>query len=115
AAYVDWDVPWNFSINYVMSYAKRGLAKSTYTNNLSFNGDISLTKKWKASFTSAYDFDQKGFSDVTTFSIIRDLHCWELNVNWSPFGPRAYYNIELHVKSAILKDLKLTRKRNMIY
>lgn len=113
-AYVDWSVPWNLNISYVMSYRKNGLARSTFSNNLSFSGDVSLTQKWKVSFNSAYDFDRKAFSDITTFTIIRDLHCWELNVNWSPFGARAFYNIELHVKSSILKDLKLTRKRNTL-
>jgi hypothetical protein len=111
-AYIDWDVPWNLNINYNMNYSKQGLAKSRFTNNLSFSGDISLTQKWKATFTTAYDFDQQAFSEITSFGIVRDLHCWELTVNYSPFGIRSYYNIELHVKSSILKDLKLTRKRN---
>jgi hypothetical protein len=111
--YVDWSVPWNLSVNFNMSYQKTGLAKSRYSNNLSFNGDVSLTQKWKLSFYSGYDFDLNKFADITSFGIIRDLHCWELNVNWSPFGVRSYYNVELHVKSSILKDLKLTRKRNV--
>jgi hypothetical protein len=111
--YVDWNVPWNLSVNFNMSYSKSGLAKSRYSNNLSFNGDVSLTEKWKMTFYSGYDFDLQKFADVTSFGIVRDLHCWELNVNWSPFGVRSYYNVEIHVKSSILKDLKLTRKRNV--
>jgi hypothetical protein len=44
---------------------------------------------------------------------MRDLHCWELNFNWTAF-PVAYqqFLIELRVKASMLKDLKLTRRRS---
>jgi len=44
--------------------------------------------------------------------IARDLHCWQMNVNWIPFGRFTSYNIDIRVKSSILQDLKVSRRRS---
>ncbi|HIA37209.1 MAG TPA: hypothetical protein EYN89_10900 [Flavobacteriales bacterium] len=54
--------------------------------------------------------ENKDFT-YTSIDIYRDLHCWEMNFNYIPFGLRQSYNFEIKVKSSILQDLKLTRKR----
>ena len=69
-----------------------------------------LTEKWKIGFRSGYDFVNKDFT-YTSIDIYRDLHCWEMNFNWIPFGFLQSYNFSIKVKSAVLQDLKLTRKR----
>ena len=40
----------------------------------------------------------------------RDLHCWEMMMDWVPYGPRKSYNFTIRIKSSILKDLKSTEK-----
>jgi hypothetical protein len=78
---------------------------------LNFNGDISLTKKWKVGFTSGYDFTAKDFS-YTSVNIYRDLHCWEMSMSWIPFGQRKSYQLSIGVKSGALKDLKIPKQDN---
>jgi hypothetical protein len=77
---------------------------------LNLNGDVSLTEKWKIAFMSGYDFVAKDFS-FTSIDIYRDLHCWEMRFNWIPFGFRQSYNFSINVKSGMLQDLKLNRRR----
>ena len=72
-------------------------------------GDVSLTQKWKIGFASGYDFQQHDLS-YTSLNIYRDLHCWEMDIQRIPLGPRQSYTFTIKVKSAMLQDLKLIRR-----
>lgn len=107
--FVDWTIPWNIAINYLLSYSKP--LNTAYTSNaLNVNGDLSLTKKWKVGFSSGYDFFAKEVT-LTSLNIVRDLHCWDLTVNWIPFGTYQRYSVLLKVRSSVLQDLRLTKRR----
>lgn len=108
-AYVDFNVPWNLNVYYNINYSKPGITETT-TQSVTLNGDVSLTKKWKISATSGYDFTRKEMT-LTSISVYRDLHCWEMHFNWVPFGFRQSFSIDINVKSSILKDLKLSRRK----
>lgn len=107
-AYIDFNIPWNLRVNYNIRYSKPQY-QSDIIQTLNFNGDFSLTPKWKIGFNSGYDFELKDLS-YTSIDIYRDLHCWEMSFNWIPFGPRQSYLFTIKVKSALLQDLKLTRR-----
>jgi hypothetical protein len=111
-AYVDFNIPWNLSVFYTINYSRPDLASSEITTqSLSFNGDVSLTKKWKVSLSSGYDFTSKKMT-LTSINIYRDLHCWEMRFNWVPFGFRQSFSIDINVKASVLKDLKLSRRKD---
>ena len=78
-------------------------------------GDVSITKKWKITATSGFDFVSQKLT-LTSISVYRDLHCWELTFNWTPALPtfnRQQFSIILHPKSATLKDLKVQKKNSL--
>lgn len=106
--FVDFNVPWTLNVNYNIRYSKPAF-DHTVIQTLNFSGDISLTNKWKIGARSGWDFEQKDLS-YTSVDIYRDLHCWEMTFNWIPFGPRQSYLFTIRVKSALLQDLKLTRR-----
>ncbi len=110
ADYVDFTVPWSMNFNYNLSYNKPQF-KSQVTQTLSLNGDLSITPKWKIGITSGYDFTNKQVS-TTSLSIMRDLHCWQMNISIVPFGRYQSYNFGINVKSSILKDLKYTKNKS---
>ncbi len=113
--YVDWNLPWSLQVNYQFSYLKNGLARAQTIQTMNFSGDLSLTEKWKLTLQSGWDFVAGGPS-LTNVSILRDLHCWEASFNWTPYAGQASraanYSFELRVKSALLRDLKLSRRRS---
>jgi hypothetical protein len=116
SSYADFNVPWSLNINYSVNINKDFLVarqKDTIkvTQDINFFGDINLTSKWKIGIRSGYDFATKKIS-FTTFDIYRDLHCWEMRLNLIPFGFRKSYNFALNVKSTVLQDLKLVRRRD---
>jgi hypothetical protein len=109
-AYVDFNIPWSLNVGFTLNYSKP-LAIQTYTQSLHVGGDINVTPKWKVGFDSNYDLQHGEFA-YASLNAYRDLHCWELQFNWIPFGVRQSYNVTLNVKSAVLQDLRLTRKRD---
>jgi hypothetical protein len=109
-SYVDFSIPWSIGFNYSLNYSKP-YDEHTITQTLGFNGDVNLTKKWKITYNSSYDFVNNKLS-YTNIEIHRDLHCWEMSLSFVPFGVRQYYGFKLNVKSALLQDLKLQRKQN---
>jgi hypothetical protein len=47
----------------------------------------------------------------SVFTLYRDLHCWDLSLSVVPFGFNKSYMVTFKPKSALLSDLKLTRRR----
>lgn len=110
--YVNFAIPWNLRINYTLSFNKIGLAPRQVTGHgLTFSGNLSLSEKWKVTFNSGYNFKIKDIT-LTTLGVVRDLHCWTMDFNWTPFGRYTSYNFTIRVKSALLQDLKINRRRS---
>jgi hypothetical protein len=80
-----------------------------FTKSIVANGNIEFTPNWSVSFMTGYDFDLKDFT-YTSINIHRDLHCWEIILNWIPTGFRKSYNFTIRIKSPMLQDVKLTKK-----
>ncbi len=111
---LDLTIPWSFRLSYSFNYNATSNFRTMetdrrYLQNLNFSGDVNLTPNWRIGVSSGYNFEEKKIT-YTSVDIYRDLHCWELTVNWIPFGFRQSYNMTLRVKSAVLQDLKLTRR-----
>ncbi|MDB5261547.1 MAG: hypothetical protein JWQ14_828, partial [Adhaeribacter sp.] len=109
--YVDFNIPWTFRINYTASYFAQDNGRSQTTQSLGFDGSLSLTEKWKVTYSSGYDFLNKAIT-YTNLNIHRDLHCWEMSIGWIPFGVYQSYSININARSALLRDLKVSRNRS---
>jgi len=109
--YVDFKVPWSLSIRYNVNFRKKGFEEGRITQTLSFNGDLKLTENTRIGFRSGYDFEAKDLTQ-TSINIFRNLHCWEMSLNWIPFGRFTSYNFTVRVKSALLQDLQINRRNS---
>jgi lipopolysaccharide assembly outer membrane protein LptD (OstA) len=108
--YIAWDIPWDLSLSYAFSYSKIGFQKVQTTQTFNFNGNLSITQKWKVNFSSGFDFVRKQIA-YTNIGINRDLHCWVMSFNWIPFGQYQSYSFNIRANASLLQDLKLTRQR----
>ena len=108
--YPVFNVPWTVNVNYSFSYAY-SFVKPIFSQTLSFNGNVAITKKMSATFTSGYDFTGKQIT-MTNIGISRDLHCWEMNLNWIPNGTMQSWNFTIRVKASVLGDLKYERRKD---
>ena len=109
--YAEFNVPWSLNVNYTLYYTKSVVAKSTVTQSLSLNGFLTLTKKMNITYTTGYDFTGKSIT-MTNIGITRDLHCWEMSMNWIPNGTMKMWNFTLRVKASVLQDLKFERRKD---
>ena len=108
-AYNDFSIPFSLNVGYNFFFLNNVNAPDQITQTLNFSGDLQLTPAWKVNYNSGYDFEQKDFS-YTSLGINRNLHCWEMSLNWVPFGFQQNYFFQINVKSSLLQDLKLTKK-----
>ena len=119
---LDFKNPWNITINYTFAYItsdninyymNRNDKKynSNIVQTINFSADVNITRKWKIDVTTGYDIQNKNFS-YTQIGIYRDLHCWEMRLNWIPLGYRKGWNFQINVKAAALQDLKLKMQRD---
>ncbi len=109
--YYDFSIPWTFGFSYNINYSVQFVNNGTtgYRKNimqtLGLNASVRLTPKLMITATSGYDFAARKMS-MTSISITRDLHCWQMSFMWVPFGNHKSWSFNIGVKSASLADLK---------
>ena len=113
--YTDFNIPWSVSMSYSLTYARNfksdysGLETVIYSG-FNFNGDFSLTPRWKVGATGYYDVTNKRLNQLSTF-VSREMHCWQLSISLNPVGIYHSFSIVISPKSGILRDLKINRSR----
>lgn len=116
--YADFSLPWQLSVRYSVNYSEvfdndSKEFEESVTQTMNFNGWVNLTKSWKGTFRSGWDFEKEEVS-YTSVSILRDLHCWQMSFNWVPFGAYQSYYFRINVKSSMLQDLKYEQRRSWL-
>ncbi len=112
-AYIDFEIPWSLNVSYNLSYTHAVDSDPNVIQTVSANGDLSLSEKWKITYSTGYHFESKEFTQ-TNLGISRDLHCWTMHLNWTPFGRFQSFNFTINVKASILQDLKLERRKSFL-
>ena len=118
AEFTDFDIPWTLSLSYSLTFTKqlqvdaRGLYayQNIIYSSANFNGDFSLTPKWKVGGTGYFDFNTGQLQQFSMF-ITREMHCWQLAVNVTPVGLYRSFSFTISPKSGILRDLRINRSR----
>lgn len=113
ANYVDFTMPWTFGFDYSFNYGSptKSFPKGKITQTLGLRGNISITPKWKMNMNTNFDIEAKEFA-YTTFSVSRDLHCWQMAFNFVPFGYMKSYSFTINAKSSMLRDLKVQKRQS---
>ncbi len=115
AEFTDFNIPWSLNLGYSLNFNRvlkpdfSGFQTQLFSS-INFNGDFSLTDKWKLGGNGYYDITQGGLQQFSMF-ITREMHCWQLSVNVTPIGLFRSFNITINPKSGILRDLRINRSR----
>lgn len=105
--YVPFEKNWRVSASYTFSYINTN-GKPNINQTVRFNGNLDLTPKWKTTFSSGFDFKNMKITN-TQMGIVRDLHCWTMSFDFSPFGNRSYYAFTIRANASMLQDLKINK------
>ncbi|MDO7852861.1 putative LPS assembly protein LptD [Hymenobacter convexus] len=122
ADYVDFDIPWELALTYAAGYTTNtapltaeyiranGRPPILALNTVGVTGSVKLTENLRLSYNLGYDITNQSvtYPNITFF---RDLHCWQINGTWIPFGITKGYNFTIAAKSSLLQDLKINRNR----
>jgi len=115
AEFTDFNIPWTLTVSYSFQFNRTikpdytGFQINTYSS-LNFNGDFSITPKWKLGGTGYIDVAKGNIQQLSMF-ITREMHCWQLAINVTPIGLYKSFSITVNPKSGILRDLKINRSR----
>ena len=100
---------WTSSASFSFSYNNANPNNPQKTFWMSTNSTIQATKFWRIQYNARFDLINQNLVSHT-FSIYRDLHCWEMSINWTPNGYASGLYLRINVKSPSLKDLKFEQR-----
>lgn len=103
----------NANLNYTVNRSiSNGEMINNETNSFTVRGDLSFLKKFRVSYYTGYDFQLKQ-ATTSKIDLYIDLNCWEARIGYVPTGFLKSVQFSINMKSAILKDVKLERRRNL--
>lgn len=115
--YYDFNVPYDVNVSYSLNanriFRKDNTSYIGIIHSIVFGAQMSLTENWRFSAQAGYDLTNNLISQ-TSINISRDLHCWQMGLNLIPFGAYRSFNFTLNVKSSVLQDLKLIKRRSYL-
>jgi hypothetical protein len=97
--------PWSFTLSH--SYG-RGQDRSSASSTLNLGSSVSPTAGWRLNYSIYYDLKEHEIRSQS-FTLHRDLHCWEMKLDRRISGGNSQYYFRIHVKS--LTDVKYERQR----
>ena len=117
--YLTFSLPWSLTVSYGVTMfedkakdinVRRMRYPYSFTQTLNFSGYVRIADGWNITFSSGYDFKMKQLS-MTTASLSRDLHCFEMSCN-VVLRPYVSYNFTFRAKSSELADVLKWKKRS---
>ncbi|MEI6091667.1 MAG: putative LPS assembly protein LptD [bacterium] len=111
--YSKFNLPWDFNVGATYSFTQMTTDKASVQHALFINASLNFTiaETWKIRTSTGYDVINKEFR-TPIVSLNKDLHCWDLQFNWTPFGSNQGFYLRFGIKSSQLKDLKIEKQRN---
>ena len=113
-------IPWSISLSYTFNWRRNSSKiedfnydlmayRLKYTHYLNITGNVSPTPNWRLNFNGTIDLNEMKITQ-TTLSVVRDLHCWRLSAQITPFGLYKSYMITVGVNASMLRDLKYEKR-----
>jgi lipopolysaccharide assembly outer membrane protein LptD (OstA) len=97
---------WSTNVSLSYSYNASNPTNISKTFWMNTNTTIQVTPNWRVQHNARFDMQKKTLVNHS-FSIYRDLHCWEMSLSWTPSGYGKGVYLRINVKSPTLKDLKI--------
>lgn len=117
--YLSFTMPWSFTISYGISMfedrSKQIKVRNmrypfSFNQTLNFSGFLRIAEGWNITFSSGYDFNFHRLS-MTTASLSRDLHCFEMSCN-VVLRPYSSFNFSFRARANELADALKWDKRS---
>ena len=117
--YLTFNIPWSITFSYGITMAedrskqinvRRMRYPFSFTQTLNASGYVRIADGWNITFSSGYDFEMHKLS-MTTLSLSRDLHCFEMSAS-VVLKPYTSYNFTFRARASELADALKWEKRS---
>lgn len=109
-SFEDTSIPWSVNLALSLNYDLNNPFKKSKRAQLSLQqGRVALTKNWEVSVSGQFDLVEKSIV-YQNYSIHRNLHCWEMQLNWTPSGFRKGFYLRINVRAPNLQDIKIEKR-----
>lgn len=117
--YLTFNIPWSITFSYGITMAedrskqinvRRMRYPFSFTQTLNASGYVRISDGWNITFSSGYDFEMHKLS-MTTLSLSRDLHCFEMSAS-VVLKPYTSYNFTFRARASELADALKWEKRS---
>ena len=103
---VDYSLPWQFQLALSLeSFKPNPTLKAINSTLVNGTARVNLFKNWQFGLASGYDFQ----NNKVVFPLLqayRNLHCWQVGLQWVPFGEFQSYSIQIGLKAPQLNAVK---------
>ena len=96
---------WSLAVGYNYGSSGEGIYR-TKRSNVRYNASGQLSQGWKLTFSGYYDIDARNFTQQS-YSLVRDLHCWQASFTHQRTGSDWRYYFEISIKAH--PDIKYER------
>ena len=110
--YMDFVFPWTVTLSYNYQSLLADFKQRPSTHSIGATIILDPTPNWHLTIATGYDLKQNDLT-YTRINIKRDIHCWELFLEWVPFGFAQSYNIGIRIKASQFKDVKYNQQRGI--
>ncbi|WP_412063288.1 putative LPS assembly protein LptD [Rubrivirga sp. IMCC45206] len=102
--YVDYSAPWSAALGLTLNRSTSGIGEPRTVATLDVSQlNARLTQNWSVTGSTGVDLTSMELT-TTRLGLRRDLHCWEMAINWQPIGITKLFSVSLYVKSGFLRD-----------
>jgi hypothetical protein len=105
---IDYSLPWELRFSLYLQSDRSNPLEPETTSLLNVAAKAALSKNWQMAMNAGYDF-QNGEMVLPRIQISRNLHCWQMGVQWVPFGQFRSYAVEIGLKTPESKDIQLRK------
>jgi hypothetical protein len=109
--YLDYQIPWELGLDYSINFTNAN-NQLRRIQSINLRGSIRPTVNWSFGVNTGYDFVNSEITH-TIINITRSIHCWEMSIQWVPFGFQQSYVFGVNARANILKDAKVERRRGV--
>lgn len=106
---VDYSLPWELRFSLYLQSDRSNPLEPETTSLVNVAAKTALSKNWQMAVNAGYDF-QNGELVLPRIQIFRNLHCWQMGVQWVPFGQFRSYALEIGLKVPESKDIRVRQR-----
>ena len=103
-------IPWRMNVAFNFDLNRSNPQKLVKRYYMDISGAVvSLTRKWRIGYRAHFDIVNREIASHR-FTIYRDPHCWEANIDWVPSGPAKRVYVKVSIKAPMCRDIKIEKR-----